>query len=195
MQLVRNFLRRPRNGRSSTPVCKMATMPSSISARWQKLFCFSRRTRPSGLSSWQQRRGGVDPEPRDTPATGGRRQVLRAASCSNPIGPPVHSGYRFESARVVQSNEIQPLAATSAAQFLAISISTLIRRLELWGGRGGPPYTFMFASLQLAHFGQKLAVRPRLGQPFDEQFHGLDRRQRVQHLAQNPNALQIFFWN
>ena len=29
----------------------------------------------------------------------------------------------------------------------------------------------------------------------DQQFHGFDRRQRVQHLAQNPDARQVFFGN
>jgi hypothetical protein len=47
------FLKTPAKWTFFYAVCKMATMPSSISARWQKLFCFSRRTRPSGLSSWQ----------------------------------------------------------------------------------------------------------------------------------------------
>src|ERR1700723_4413843 len=60
----------------------------------------------------------------------------------------------------------------------------------VWGGRGRPPYT-----LQLAHLGQELAVSPRLGQPLNEQLHGLNRRQRVQHLAEHPNPLQVFFWN
>src|ERR1039458_6048254 len=49
--------------------------------------------------------------------------------------------------------------------------------------------------LQLAHLRQKFAVRPRLSQPLNEQLHSLNRRQRVQHLAQHPDPLQILFRN
>src|ERR1700674_2080018 len=50
-------------------------------------------------------------------------------------------------------------------------------------------------TLQLAHLRQEFAVRPRLSQALDQQLHGFDRGQRIQHLAQHPDALQILFGN
>jgi hypothetical protein len=88
-------------------------------------------------------RGGVDSGPRDAPAMGGRRQVLRAISCSSPIGPPIQSGYRPEDARAVQSTEIQSLAALSAAQFPLTGAPTRVRRMAGEGARPTESYNWL----------------------------------------------------
>ena len=49
--------------------------------------------------------------------------------------------------------------------------------------------------LQLAHLGQELAIRGRLGQSLNEQFHSLNWTQRVEYLAQHPDPGQVFFRN
>jgi hypothetical protein len=46
-------------------------------------------------------------------------------------------------------------------------------------------------ALQMIHIHQELRVVPHLFQAADKQFHRLHRRQRIEHLAQNPYALQI----
>src|SRR6185437_15063155 len=45
--------------------------------------------------------------------------------------------------------------------------------------------------LDRAHVEQELRVVPRLAQLVHKKFHGLNRRERVEHLAQHPDALQI----
>src|SRR5580658_7856208 len=47
-------------------------------------------------------------------------------------------------------------------------------------------------SLQRTHIRQKLAIRFRLAQLVDQQLHRFHRRERVQHLAQDPDPRQIF---
>ncbi len=50
-------------------------------------------------------------------------------------------------------------------------------------------------NLKRVHLQQELSVVPSLPQPVHQQFHGLDRRQRIEHLTQHPNPLQIFLGN
>jgi len=50
-------------------------------------------------------------------------------------------------------------------------------------------------SSERAHIGEKLPTCPGLAEFINEQFHGLNRRQRIQYLAQHPNALQVVFRN
>src|ERR1035437_7159090 len=53
----------------------------------------------------------------------------------------------------------------------------------------GPPH------LKLVHVGQELGVVPYLLETADQQLHSLDGRQRIEYLAQNPDALQFFLRN
>ena len=76
--------------------------------------------------------------------------MLRVISCSGPTGTAIHSGYRSESARVVQSRQVPSLAAVSASQFLVTGVWMQIRG----GGRMRPP----LRDLQLAHLSQELAI-------------------------------------
>src|SRR5262245_12807087 len=48
-------------------------------------------------------------------------------------------------------------------------------------------------STHLLHRGEELGVRARLRQLVDQQFHCFDGRQRVEHLAQHPDAVEIVF--
>src|ERR1035437_6042484 len=49
------------------------------------------------------------------------------------------------------------------------------------------------AWLHLIHVGEELGVVADLFQAADEQLHGFDRGERVEHLAENPDARQILF--
>src|SRR5271155_3227364 len=51
----------------------------------------------------------------------------------------------------------------------------------------------MFLSLQGVHLKQKFGVIAGLAQAVHQQLHRFDRRERVEDLTQNPNALQVFF--
>jgi hypothetical protein len=44
----------------------------------------------------------------------------------------------------------------------------------------------------LLHRGEELGVRLGLVEFVDEQFHRFDRRQRVEHLAEHPDAVEVF---
>ena len=50
----------------------------------------------------------------------------------------------------------------------------------------------MKGGLLPAHGIQELRVAAGLAQLIQQQFHGLHRRQRIQYLAQNPHAVQLF---
>jgi hypothetical protein len=49
--------------------------------------------------------------------------------------------------------------------------------------------------LQCAHVGQEFAVRLGFTQLVDKQLHGFDGRQRIEYLAQDPDARQVLFRN
>ena len=71
-----------------------------------------------------------------------------------------------------QANRIAPLRMTKAR-----------------AGRSHPHF------LQRTHVRQELAIRLGLAQLVDQQFHRFHGRKRVQHLAQHPDAGQIFLRN
>src|SRR5690348_6556238 len=45
--------------------------------------------------------------------------------------------------------------------------------------------------LLAAHGAEELAVAARLPELVEQKFHGLHRRERIQHLAQNPHAVEF----
>ena len=54
---------------------------------------------------------------------------------------------------------------------------------------------FIRNRLDRAHVVQKLLIVPGLRQLIRQQLHRFNRRQRIQHLAQNPGPLQVFLRN
>ena len=49
--------------------------------------------------------------------------------------------------------------------------------------------------LELVHLGEELSVVARLLEVRDEQLHGFNRREWVEHAAQHEDALQVLFRN
>src|SRR5580698_8079016 len=59
----------------------------------------------------------------------------------------------------------------------------------------GPAFVASNFCLQLVHVGQEFGVVADFFEAADEQFHCLNRRERIENAAKNEDALQVFFGN
>ncbi len=80
----------------------------------------------------------------------------------------------------------------------ALPLDVLEARMKQWvEQQKAKPSARMNGGQLLAragHRGEEFAVGLGLGQPAQQQLHGFDRRERVQHLAQHPDAVQLIGW-
>src|SRR5881394_2899296 len=75
------------------------------------------------------------------------------------------------------------------------SIGEDARPLPIFAGFADVEARSLTPALQLAHLGQELAVGCGFRETLDQQFHRFNGGQRVQHLSQYPDALQIVLGN